>query len=289
MREWACSLVALPSAAFCVGGIAVYFLYIDESGDTEGPQAEHFVLGAAALFEGGWTRARLDIVDLLARHFPNGGAPEEIHCVDVRGGKKQYRKWSPQQRNSLLDDFCARAVSKPENELHFFGHVTNKRWWKEKNPGKNGQELYVLAFENLVSRFNYFLIAQHKAGRPSKGAAVVDFSRTDLSTALKSGLHSFRRSGTRWLNAIHNVIETVMFLDSHESPGLQLADLCAYSLWRLTEFDDARLARQISTRFVREPLISLHNPGKWHGIKYYGDDPKIFQRMESVWPGFQSF
>lgn len=95
----------------------MYFLYIDESGDTGSQQTEHFVLAAAALFEGGWMRARLDIAELLARHFPNGNAPEEIHCADIRGGKKEYRKWSSEQRNSLLDDFCARALSKSETRF----------------------------------------------------------------------------------------------------------------------------------------------------------------------------
>jgi hypothetical protein len=93
----------------------------------------------------------------------------------------------------------------------------------------------------------------------------------------------FQRQGTRW-DSLHNLVETVFFLSSHESPGLQLADLASYAVWRLVNANDDSIARRIAPIFDREPLLSRITPGKWHGVKYLGSDPTIKARIQAVWP-----
>lgn len=264
----------------------MYLLYVDESGNANGTQERHFVLGATAVFESTWRYLRADVDDLLAQRFDESVRPREIHCQRVRSGREHYRKWSVRDRLAFLGDYASRVAARPENELRLFAVATDKVWWHRKYPDKNGEDLYLQSFENLVSRFNYFLVRQHKLGRPNRGAIVVDFSNGDLASALRSGLERARRDGTRWLNNIHNIVETVMFLPSHESPGLQIADLCSHAIWRLVEHADDYLARQLLRAFDREPLTSPEHPGRWHGMKYYGDSREIFARFESVWPGF---
>jgi Protein of unknown function (DUF3800) len=262
----------------------MYLCYVDESGDPGlgGRGSKHLLLGAALLFEGRWVHAKTEINTLLTKYFPTAPRPRELHCTEIRRGRNECSRLTWQQRRDLLDEFCQLATAMLDVELRMFTVVYDKAWWAARNPGRTGSELYVEAFENLVSRVDLFLRRRYAEGRPSKGLFVVDPHTTDLSTALKGALAGFQDGGTRWAN-IFNVIETVMFLHSHESPGLQLADLCSYAVWRLVEHSDAALAQNVSSCFDREPMTSAKNAGKWHGVKYFGPDPVVDAALRSVW------
>jgi len=259
----------------------MYLCYVDESGDTGAKGSRHLLLGAAALFEGRWSYVKQDIEALLGRYFPVGLRPAEVHCTDVRHGRGPYSRLRPDQRAALLNDLCQAVTAMLDVEVRLFTVVYDKGWWAARNPGKSGEDLYLDAFENLVSRFDLFLRRRRAEDRPSKGVMIVDPHSTSLSAALRSALHRFQSSGTRWAT-LYNVIEAVMFLDSHESPGLQLADLCSYAVWRLAEFGDEGLVRQLAAAFDREPMTSTVSPGKWHGVKYFGADPVVAGAIKSV-------
>jgi hypothetical protein len=205
--------------------------------------------------------------------------------ANVRRGKKEFSALPAEQRPLLLADACRVMTSMLDTELRLFSVVVDKALWFGRNPGKTGTELYEYAFEELVSRFDLFLRRRHAEQQASKGLLIVDPCNSSLTAALKAALQRFQATGTRWAN-VYNVVETVLFLESHESPGLQMADLCSYAVWRLVEAGDETLARQLATAFDREPLTSVKNAGKWHGIKYIGRDPVVQQRIAEVWPSF---
>lgn len=120
-------------------------------------------------------------------------------------------------------------------------------------------------------------------GAPSNGIIIADPHKPSLSDALKTNQRIYQRRGHRW-DVLYNLIETIFFLDSDESPGLQFADLAAHALWRLVTANDDRIAKAIQALFDREPLTARRNPGKWHGIKYLGNDRALRARLASIWP-----
>jgi hypothetical protein len=258
-------------------------LYVDESGDTSLKGSRHLLLGAAALFEGKWRQLREDLDQLIERYFPNlAFRPSEIHCTDLRRGKKEYSHLSSDERKRLFADLCRLVNGFRESEVTLFAVAYDKRWWFARNPGKSGDDLYIEAFENLVSRFDLFLKRRHSEGRSSKGLIIADPRNSAFSAALRRALIGFQDSGTRWAR-LENIVESVLFLGSHESPGLQVADLCSYAVWRLVEYSDAALAEELRYVFDREPLSSRIRPGEWHGIRYYGNDRAIHARIREVW------
>lgn len=127
---------------------------------------------------------------------------------------------------------------------------------------------------NLSSRFDLFLRRRYAEGSPSKGIIIADPHKESLSDALKRNQRIYQRHGHRW-DILHNLVETVFFLGSNESPGLQLADLAAYAVWRLVTANDSSIATLIAPLFDREPMTSRRNPGKWHGVKFLGNDPTV--------------
>lgn len=262
----------------------MYLLYVDESGDTGIKGSDHLVLAGAALFEGKWRWIRGDLEKLLEKYFPlAAGRPRELHSAEVRKGRGPYSLLTPSQRSDLLTEACGLLTGLKQNEVCLFTIVVDKKWWFFQNPGKSGDELYIEMFEDLVTRFDYYLKRRHQEGQTSKGLIVADPRHEAFCRALKSALNRFQASGTRWAS-LENVIETVLFLESHESPGVQLADLASYALWRLVEAADDGLAHHLKYCFDREPIMSGHNPGKWHGVRYHGPaSTEVRKRINAIW------
>jgi hypothetical protein len=245
--------------------------------------SRHLLLGAAALFEGKWRRLKTDIESLLARYFPNAAdRPPEIHCSDVRRGRNQHSKLDRPQRARLLQDACAIVAGLGEKEVTLFTVVYDKKWWWHRNPGKSGDDLYQAAFENLISRFDYYLKRRHAEGQSSKGLIIADPRSTAFSAALRSAVLKYHAVGTQWAK-LENLVESVLFLASHESPGLQVADLCSYAVWRFVEHSDDSLGKPLRHCFDREPVTSHLKPGHWHGVRYYGSDPAVRARLQTLW------
>lgn len=258
----------------------MYLLYVDESGDP-GPQGSRFLLlGAAALFEGKWRFVEQEIRSLINRYFPALPRPAEIHFAPLRKGRDEYRALSREQRVNLRSDFCSIVRGLRPNELVLFTVVADKTWWFQQNPGKTGDDLYAELFENLSSRFDLFLKRRHAKGQTNKGIIIADPHKPALCESLKRNQKRFQRHGHRW-GPLYNLIETVFFLDSSESPGLQIADLCSYGMWRLILEDDDSHVEPIASSFDHESSA----PGgiRWHGITFLGDDPAIEGRIRRVW------
>ena len=272
--------LGLPAVLFWTS-INVYICYVDESGDPGVRGSSHLLLGAAALFEGRWSYLRDDLEVLIARYFPAGPRPGEIHMADLRRGKKEYRALSQDRRNAMIADYCQVVGRLLPTELRFFTVIADKKWWFARNPGKTGDDLYATLFEEISSRFDLFLRRRHAESAPTKGIIVADPHKRDLTNALIKNHNIFQRQGTQWAK-VYNLIETVFFLNSRDSPGIQLADLCAYAVNRLMSENDPSIVRQITDVFDREPLNSSINPGKWHGVKYYGE-MAAQARIKTIW------
>lgn len=260
----------------------MYLLYVDESGDPGVHGSPFLVLGAAALFEGKWLHLERDLRNLIDRYFPIPPKPTEIHLADLRKGKNEFRMLTPARRRSLLNDFCNLALSLLPTELTMFTVIADKAHWFATNPGKTGDDLYATMFEDLSSRFDLYLRRRYAENSPSKGIIIADEHKESLSRSLKKNQQVFQRQGHRW-DVLYNLIETVFFLSSDESPGLQLADLASHALWRLVNSNDASIANVIAPLFDREPTTSRINPGKWHGVKYLGIDPGMRARIQAIW------
>lgn len=260
----------------------MYLLYVDESGDPGCAGSPFLVLGAAAVFEGKWLSLDQSPAGLLNQYFPSG-RPDEIHLAALRAGKGAYRALPPAQRRQLIRDFCTLAGGMRPSELVMFAVVAEKAPWFASNPGKSGDDLYAEMFGELSSRFDLFLRRAHARGQPSKGILIADPHKPSLSKALQSNHRLFQRQGTS-RGPLYNLVETVFFLGSHESPGLQLADLASYALLRLVRDADDDFARRIRDLFDREPLNSPVHAGRWHGVKLLEGSPATRQRIESVWP-----
>ena len=113
------------------------------------------------------------------------------------------------------------------------------------------------AFTQVVSRFHHFLAAQHP---PEHGLVVQDRNET-MAKRLTELMRNFHAQGTRW-TALPLIIETPLFVDSHLTSLVQLADLCAYATRRYCENTERPLFDVILPKFHTAN-------GRMVGVRHY--------------------
>jgi len=227
----------------------MHLLYIDESGSNE---HTNFVLGGVAVFEGEIEQIIRRLDDLQTHYFPDEKDLVEFHVRELRTRSlKPESTFIKDQFFALLDDIASVIVGAHPLGLTLFGTVVHK-------PSFPGQDHYNLAFEDMCSRFDRFLVGRHKAGHPSKGLLILDQSSQKGEIQRLSS--EFKALGTRW-GKLYNIVDAPLFSESHSSRMIQLADFVSSALFRRYEFSSARDLDKIKRRFYQED-------GVLHGLKH---------------------
>ena len=117
------------------------------------------------------------------------------------------------------------------------------------------------AFEQVVSRFEQFLVKAH--GHNNHGILVHDNNET-VAKKHTTLMRQFHQNGTLWTD-IKRIIDTPLFVNSSLTSMVQMADLCAYALRRYHENGETELFKKIFSR--------AHRVGsKVVGIRHYSNN-----------------
>ncbi len=219
----------------------MHLLYADESGSSRDPKQIHFVLAGLSVFErqGFWLCNNLD--QIAARYNPADPTTVELHGSPMFGGKGMWRKVPKEERiNTIKEALTVFAESHGSNRM--FGCVVRKSVVTPNDPVE-------YAFEQLSSRFDYYLRRLHKVGDSQRGLII--FDKSTYETTIQNLATNFRTIGHTW-EIIRNLAEVPLFIDSKASRLIQLADLVAYSIFRKYEFGDDQFYSLIENRIDSE-------------------------------------
>lgn len=220
----------------------MYLLYIDESGDPNGWQSQkHFVLAGVAVFEGQVHNLTKQLDSIQASYFPAIPVPLAFHATDIRAGHNHFRNLHPSKREQLLDDLYESISTVRFPNLIAFATVMHI------SAAKNATQALRDTFEDIVQRFNIFLVRQYNAGYKNKGLLIIDRAREQRYRELVSDFH---RSGTTY-GYIGNIVDIPFFARRHDTRMLQLADLCANAVFRYYEVNDTKYFNKVLPRFDR--------------------------------------
>ena len=221
----------------------MHLMYVDESGDP-GMDAgsERYVRVGVIVHASKWLQT--DRVVAQFKRARNLEWSDEIRASDIKRGKEAFKTWAPAEREQFLDDLLD-TISRELTHLSLIGVVIHKhlvdRERKERlsNPSPRSLEL-------LLEEYNAFL--QHQTYK--SGIVVVDAGEAKKDANLRY-FQNYLRQYSQRVDA-RRIIEGSFFLRSHESNLLQLADVCANTLfsrftWRPIE--TKRFAR-IEDRFT---------------------------------------
>lgn len=219
----------------------MHLLYADESGAVKDPQQSYFVLAGFSLFErqGYWLSNQLDAI--AARFDPADPSSVELHGNPMLAGKGRWRGYPKADREqAIADSLQLFANSHPSNRM--FASVIKKSMVSPHDPVE-------IAFEQMASRFDHYLMRLHRSGDTQRG--IIIFDKSTYETTIQALARDFRTLGHSW-GVIRNFAEVPLFLDSKASRLTQLADMIAYAIYRHYERADSRFFSIIQNRFDAE-------------------------------------
>lgn len=207
----------------------MFLLYVDESGSPGDPNQQHFVLAGLSVFEREthWIEEQLNAI--AARFNPADPYSVELHGSPMRSGRGPWKGVSMAARLQALRD-ALQIIADRHPKVRLFASVVHRDAPLVDDP-------VTAAFEQLASRFDYFLRREHHSGNTQRGIAIFDKSTTEKS--IQNLARVFKYDGHTW-GQLKNFSEVPLFLDSRASRLIQLADLVAFAIYRRFEADDTR-------------------------------------------------
>jgi hypothetical protein len=107
----------------------------------------------------------------------------------------------------------------------------------------------IFAFEMLLERFERFLRRENEKKLSKNCGCLIFDSKTKWENAyLRRICRALQSAGTSKLE-IRNVIETVFFVPSEYSSGIQLADFCSYAVY--FNFENLGVDKRPGRRFLQ--------------------------------------
>jgi hypothetical protein len=170
--------------------------------------------------------------------------------------KKNYVKTSPyihltyEERSAFIRD-VAQCVAGWESAVLFAECIDKIHFDSRPRRLSVGEQ----AFEQLVSRFEYYLKNRSSDCNRSYGLLIHDNNET-VSTKHTRLMREYHRTGTLWTK-LECIIETPLFVDSQLTSMVQVADLCSYALRRYVENGEAVLFDLVFERADRRAGIAV--------------------------------
>ncbi len=215
----------------------MHLLYCDESGSTHDPHQRCFILAGMSIFErqGFWLANELD--SIASRFNPADPGSVELHGSPMFSGRGVWRHFPKSDRIQAIES--ALTVFKNSHESNrLFLCAINKAKVSPRDP-------VLVAFEQLASRFDQYLMRLHKRGDTQRGLII--FDKTSYESTLQNLATDFRTYGHTW-GVLRNLAEVPLFIDSRASRLTQLADLIAYATFKNYEHGDSDLFSIIQGR-----------------------------------------
>lgn len=242
----------------------MYLMYVDESGDTGFP-AE----GQTFPENGGPTRlfVRAGVVvhgwewwavnETIAKFKQSRGLPwnAELRAHDLRAGKGAFKDWKRADRRVALNDLLD-TIGK-ELDISILAVVIDKTRVDPLQRERYSNPL-VRSFEFLLERYSGFLGEQ----KDRCGVTILDSIEQKNDANLRY-FQSFLRERSEHLDA-RRVVEGTLFMPSHTTNLLQVADVCANVLYRYYagEFQESAEYARIESRLGRIKVWPQKNAAK---------------------------
>jgi len=217
----------------------MYFLYVDESGDSEllnSPPPYYFVLTGLVIHELRWQQYLEQMINFRRRMKTSFNLPvrSEIHSAQMIRRPGALITIPRNDRASILRYF-ARELAQM-NDLNVINIVVDKR---HKTPPydvtTNAWTALLQRFSNTISHRNF----KGPTNPDERGMVIPDMSEVKKITGIMRRMRHYnpvpnqQSYGGGYRNlTVSNVVEDPFFKDSAESHFIQAADLCAYLLYQ---------------------------------------------------------
>ena len=241
----------------------MHLLFIDESGTPPKPTDNglaYFVIAGLVIPEDRWTGMRGKLIGLKRRTGYKGEVKWRYFAPNNKQEENPMKEWPQQQRNFFRDEVfkiitdaksCKILACVSETPTAYgLGNV-------------NGQEdLYFRTYKPVTERFQYLLQDITKvSGSDTMGLIVADHRGRDGDERMRAQHERLVREKGQYTSTYSNFIESLFFVPSHMSIGIQLVDMVAGAIWRAQAHNDQTWYERL------RPSFRCSNNG---GIDGYG-------------------
>lgn len=203
----------------------MYFVYVDESGTSGAdPIQRFFVLAAIVVKTDQCIRLQEAVYKLKDEfHFKN----VEIKGRDIEQSKNFFRHISPHTKKEFVNRLFELLFA---HDISLLVVVFSKEEEGIKRLNLSDEDVYHLSYKELVSRLENFL-----EEKSDNGLLLIDSRASSIHSHLKDDrLIKVHRDYLKRLaqqKKTTRIIEYPIFIQSEFFAGVQLADLCAYSIF----------------------------------------------------------
>lgn len=215
----------------------MHILYLDDSGSVSNQADRHIVLAGITVFERQIYWLSQEIDRIAERYFSDSSQDVEFRGTDIRTGRKQWRKIRKDDRIRIYQEVL--QIISSSRDVRVFGAAIHKQAISPNDPME-------YAFEQICSRFDYYLRRLYLSGNPQRGLIVLD--KSSYETSLQGLAKGFRLEGHQW-GELRNLPEAPLFVDSKATRMIQFADLIAHAMRRYYENGDSVFFDSFSHKF----------------------------------------
>jgi hypothetical protein len=218
---------------------SMHLLYLDDAGSAANSNEEYFVLAGVSVFEA-QARWFTQELDRLAQSIdPSNPTQVEFHASEIFS--RRTDPWKSMSREEATGSIKAvlQVLAKSHDNVRVFACAVNKASYPSCDPVE-------LAFEDLCSRFDLYLSRLRASGDRQQGLLILD--KSTYETTLQRLARDFQTIGTQW-GVIRNLADTPLFVDSHASRLVQVADHIAYSVFRRYNARDTQYFDIFASKF----------------------------------------
>lgn len=221
----------------------MHILFLDESGTCPGrnnKRHKYFVIGGLAIPEGKWSRMRDALLGMKRRRGLRGEIKWRYFAPDNTEQANPMKAMSSAERCDIRTEIYEGIIC-AEKSVKSLACVTCVEA-AYKMPTATGREmLYHYTYKPLSERFQYHLQdLSRSVGRPEYGIIVSDHRGANDDKSFRLQHEKLLYEGGDFVSKYPNLIESLFFIPSHLSIGIQLADMVAGAVWRKYETGDDR-------------------------------------------------
>ncbi len=233
----------------------MHIAYLDESGTQKG--ARYFVLAGFIVFERNTLYLARALDQIQARYFPGYSETAVFHAAALRAPSKRvpppFNLLTQEERFQLISDVYQVILDSHARIIT----VAIEKAAIDGDPYERG-------FEEIVSRFDYFLgRIRRERGEDQRGLIVVADSTYRKNLELQA--RRIAKEGHRW-GEIHNLADIPYFAPAKNTRLLQLADFVSNAVFGRYESGHANHFDRITPKFDQD------DGGRIHGLVHIARD-----------------
>lgn len=221
----------------------MHILFIDESGNAPHPgkkQNRYFVIAGIIIPEERWHRTRDALLGLKIRKKIKGEIKWRYFAPGNTDVANPMKGMDDAARDAIRTEIYEKIIC-GDKSLKSVGCVTCIEAAYERPSINTRDDLYQYTYKPVSERFQYHLQdLSREVGRSELGIVVSDHRGHEDDKRFRAHHEELLHSSGDFMSKYKNLVESLFFVPSDLSIGIQLADMVAGAIWRKYEVGDGK-------------------------------------------------